>query len=227
MIDVGIPLGRATSASAERVGQRIEALTREQAVQDVWLAVRGAVRAQQAPRVRSPPRRGSASWCPRDSRRSRAARSQDQDAAPSLVEDIEAQGHTIDALYIDRGYITAPIFDEFEHAEGWSSAGRGARGTGTTSARARSRSTCAIERSRARLVSSNASSSAPPSSSCGDVSRLSAAREMHRCWPWEGAQGRDRSQRAARPSASARRPRRHGAASPGCVIMVVSNRSVL
>jgi len=36
----------------------------------------------------------------------------EQDAAPSLVADIAAQGLTIDALYIDRGYINAPIVDE-------------------------------------------------------------------------------------------------------------------
>ena len=36
----------------------------------------------------------------------------EQDAAPSLVSDIEAQGLTIGALYIDRGYINAPIVDE-------------------------------------------------------------------------------------------------------------------
>ncbi|HEX7841167.1 MAG TPA: TolC family protein, partial [Kofleriaceae bacterium] len=44
------PLRRATSAAAEaeRARQRIAALTREQAVQDVWLAVRDAVRTQQS-----------------------------------------------------------------------------------------------------------------------------------------------------------------------------------
>ena len=44
------PLGRATSAAAlaERARQRIAALTRDQAVQDVWLAVRDAVRAQKS-----------------------------------------------------------------------------------------------------------------------------------------------------------------------------------
>jgi hypothetical protein len=36
----------------------------------------------------------------------------EQDAAPSLVVDIEAQGLTIGALYIDRGYINAPIVDD-------------------------------------------------------------------------------------------------------------------
>jgi hypothetical protein len=36
----------------------------------------------------------------------------EQDAAPSLIVDIAAQGRTIDALYIDRGYINAPIVDE-------------------------------------------------------------------------------------------------------------------
>ena len=36
----------------------------------------------------------------------------EQDAAPSLVVDITAQGLTIDELYIDRGYINAPIVDE-------------------------------------------------------------------------------------------------------------------
>jgi len=36
----------------------------------------------------------------------------EQDAAPSLVADIATQGLTIDSLYIDRGYINAPIVDE-------------------------------------------------------------------------------------------------------------------
>jgi hypothetical protein len=36
----------------------------------------------------------------------------EQDAAPGLVADITAQGLTIDELYIDRGYINAPIVDE-------------------------------------------------------------------------------------------------------------------
>jgi Transposase DDE domain/Transposase domain (DUF772) len=36
----------------------------------------------------------------------------EQDAAPSLAADIETQGLTIGALYIDRGYISAPIVDE-------------------------------------------------------------------------------------------------------------------
>jgi hypothetical protein len=36
----------------------------------------------------------------------------EQDAAPSLVADITAQGLTIDALFIDRGYINAPVVDE-------------------------------------------------------------------------------------------------------------------
>lgn len=36
----------------------------------------------------------------------------EQDAAPSLAADIEAQGLTIGSLYIDRGYINAPIVDE-------------------------------------------------------------------------------------------------------------------
>ena len=36
----------------------------------------------------------------------------EQEAAPSLVADIAAQGLTIEALYIDRGYINAPIVDE-------------------------------------------------------------------------------------------------------------------
>jgi hypothetical protein len=36
----------------------------------------------------------------------------EQDAAPSLVADITSQGLTIDALYIDRGYINAPVVDE-------------------------------------------------------------------------------------------------------------------
>jgi Transposase DDE domain/Transposase domain (DUF772) len=35
----------------------------------------------------------------------------EQDAAPSLTVDIAAQGLTIGALYIDRGYINAPIVD--------------------------------------------------------------------------------------------------------------------
>jgi hypothetical protein len=36
----------------------------------------------------------------------------EEDAAPNLVVDIAAQGLTIDALYIDRGYINAPVVDE-------------------------------------------------------------------------------------------------------------------
>lgn len=36
----------------------------------------------------------------------------EQEAAPELVADIAAQGLVIDALYIDRGYINAPIVDE-------------------------------------------------------------------------------------------------------------------
>ena len=36
----------------------------------------------------------------------------EQEAAPSLVADIVAQGLTIEALYLDRGYINAPIVDE-------------------------------------------------------------------------------------------------------------------
>jgi hypothetical protein len=36
----------------------------------------------------------------------------EQEAAPALVADITAQGLTIDALYIDRAYINAPIVDE-------------------------------------------------------------------------------------------------------------------
>jgi hypothetical protein len=36
----------------------------------------------------------------------------EQDAAPSLDADIEAQGLTIGSLYIDRGYINAPMVDE-------------------------------------------------------------------------------------------------------------------
>ncbi|MBA3672991.1 MAG: IS1182 family transposase [Gemmatimonadaceae bacterium] len=36
----------------------------------------------------------------------------EEEAAPRLVADIEAQGLTIDSLYIDRGYINAPIVDE-------------------------------------------------------------------------------------------------------------------
>jgi hypothetical protein len=42
----------------------------------------------------------------------------EQDAAPSLVEDITAQGHTIGSLYIDRGYINAPIVDEIRARRG-------------------------------------------------------------------------------------------------------------
>lgn len=42
----------------------------------------------------------------------------EQDAAPSLVEDIAAQGRTIGALYIDRGYINAPIVDEIRARRG-------------------------------------------------------------------------------------------------------------
>jgi len=36
----------------------------------------------------------------------------EEEAAPGLVADIASQGLTIDALYIDRGYINAPIVDE-------------------------------------------------------------------------------------------------------------------
>jgi hypothetical protein len=36
----------------------------------------------------------------------------EQDAAPGLVADITSQGLTIGALYIDRGYINAPVVDE-------------------------------------------------------------------------------------------------------------------
>jgi hypothetical protein len=36
----------------------------------------------------------------------------EEEAAPSLVADITSQGLTIDSLYIDRGYINAPIVDE-------------------------------------------------------------------------------------------------------------------
>jgi DDE family transposase/transposase-like protein DUF772 len=36
----------------------------------------------------------------------------EQEAAPSLVNDITAQGVTIGSLYVDRGYINAPIVDE-------------------------------------------------------------------------------------------------------------------
>lgn len=36
----------------------------------------------------------------------------EQDAAPDLVADITAQGLTIDELYIDRGYINAPVVDD-------------------------------------------------------------------------------------------------------------------
>jgi len=36
----------------------------------------------------------------------------EQEAAPNLVADIAAQGLTITSLYIDRGYINAPIVDE-------------------------------------------------------------------------------------------------------------------
>jgi len=36
----------------------------------------------------------------------------EEEAAPSLVTDITAQGLTIGSLYIDRGYINAPIVDE-------------------------------------------------------------------------------------------------------------------
>ena len=42
----------------------------------------------------------------------------EQDATPSLVEAIEAQGRTIDALYIDRGYINAPVVDEIRARRG-------------------------------------------------------------------------------------------------------------
>jgi hypothetical protein len=42
----------------------------------------------------------------------------EQDAAPSLVEDIAAQGRTIGELYIDRGYINAPIVDEIRARRG-------------------------------------------------------------------------------------------------------------
>lgn len=36
----------------------------------------------------------------------------EEEAAPSLVADIASQGLTIDSLYIDRGYINAPVVDE-------------------------------------------------------------------------------------------------------------------
>jgi hypothetical protein len=42
----------------------------------------------------------------------------EEEAAPSLVSDISAQGMTIDALYIDRGYINAPIVDEIAQRRG-------------------------------------------------------------------------------------------------------------
>jgi Transposase DDE domain/Transposase domain (DUF772) len=42
----------------------------------------------------------------------------EQDAAPSLAEDIAAQGRTIGELYIDRGYINAPIVDEIRARRG-------------------------------------------------------------------------------------------------------------
>lgn len=42
----------------------------------------------------------------------------EEEAAPSLTADISAQGLTIDALYIDRGYINAPIVDEITQRRG-------------------------------------------------------------------------------------------------------------
>jgi hypothetical protein len=42
----------------------------------------------------------------------------EQDAAPSLVQDIAAQGRTIGELYIDRGYVNAPIVDEIRARRG-------------------------------------------------------------------------------------------------------------
>lgn len=42
----------------------------------------------------------------------------EQEAAPALAADIASQGLTIDALYIDRGYINAPIVDEIRARRG-------------------------------------------------------------------------------------------------------------
>jgi hypothetical protein len=42
----------------------------------------------------------------------------EEEAAPSLDADLSAQGLTIDALYIDRGYINAPIVDEILQRRG-------------------------------------------------------------------------------------------------------------
>lgn len=42
----------------------------------------------------------------------------EEEAAPCLVSDISAQGLTIDELYIDRGYINAPIVDEIIQRRG-------------------------------------------------------------------------------------------------------------
>jgi hypothetical protein len=42
----------------------------------------------------------------------------EQDAVPLLIDDIAAQGRTIDALHIDRGYINAPFVDELRARRG-------------------------------------------------------------------------------------------------------------
>ena len=42
----------------------------------------------------------------------------EQEAAPDLAADIASQGLTIDALYIDRGYINSPIVDEIRARRG-------------------------------------------------------------------------------------------------------------
>jgi hypothetical protein len=42
----------------------------------------------------------------------------EEDAAPSLVVDIEARGREIGELYIDRGYINAPVVDEIRARKG-------------------------------------------------------------------------------------------------------------
>lgn len=42
----------------------------------------------------------------------------EEEAAPSLVEDISAQGLTIGSLYIDRGYINASVVDEILNRRG-------------------------------------------------------------------------------------------------------------
>jgi hypothetical protein len=42
----------------------------------------------------------------------------EEEAAPSLASDVSAQGLTIDALYIDRGYINAQIVDEVTQRRG-------------------------------------------------------------------------------------------------------------